>query len=328
MQEYDVIIEGERSSQRTPTDLQAIYVRSERSGELIPLANFVTLEEFADSSSLNRYNRIRAITLQANLADGLALGQALTYMENLAREHLPERVIIDYKGISQDYKNSSQSILFVFMLGIIVVFLVLAAQFESWINPFVIMLTVPLAMAGGLLGLYISGNTLNLYSQIGLVMLIGMAAKNGILIVEFTNQMRTQGMSFYHAVLYAAEVRLRPIVMTAITTAAGALPLIFPSEPELRPVWLSVLSYWLESYQRPSSPFLWSRLLTVSWPEEPGYPAPLPVACKRNWRPSKKPHTNPLFFHGGKPGSGSSFPTASRVPRNGTGPVCPHKCNL
>ncbi len=228
-EEYDVIIEGERSSQRTPTDLQAIYVRSDRSGELIPLANFVTLEEFADSSSLNRYNRIRAITLQANLADGLALGQALIYMENLAREHLPERVIIDYKGISQDYKNSSQSILFVFLLGIIVVFLVLAAQFESWINPFVIMLTVPLAMAGGLLGLYITGNTLNLYSQIGLVMLIGMAAKNGILIVEFTNQMRAQRMSFYHAVLYAAEVRLRPIVMTAITTAAGALPLIFSS---------------------------------------------------------------------------------------------------
>ena len=115
------------------------------------------------------------------------------------------------------------------MLGIIVVFLVLAAQFESWINPFVIMLTVPLAMAGGLLGLYITGNTLNLYSQIGLVMLIGMAAKNGILIVEFTNQMRAPAMSFYQAVLYAAEVRLRPIVMTAITTAAGALPLIFSS---------------------------------------------------------------------------------------------------
>ncbi|MBT8360169.1 MAG: efflux RND transporter permease subunit, partial [Deltaproteobacteria bacterium] len=153
-EEYDVILEGERSTQRTPNDLQAIYVRSDRSGELIPLANFVTLEEFADSSSLNRYNRIRAITLQANLADGLALGQALMYMENLAREHLPEQVIIDYKGISQDYKSSSQSILFVFLLGIIVVFLVLAAQFESWINPFVIMLTVPLAMAGGLLGLY------------------------------------------------------------------------------------------------------------------------------------------------------------------------------
>lgn len=228
-EEYDVILEGERKTQRTPNDLQSIYVRSERSGELIPLANLVNLQEFADSSSLNRYNRIRAITLQANLADGLALSEALKYMENLVREHLPEQVIIDYKGISQDYKSSSQSIIFVFLLGIIVVFLVLAAQFESWVNPFIIMLTVPLAMAGGLLGLYLTGNTLNLYSQIGLVMLIGMATKNGILIVEFTNQMRDRQMSFYRAILYAAEVRLRPIVMTAITTAAGALPLIFSS---------------------------------------------------------------------------------------------------
>ncbi len=228
-EEYDVILEGERESQRTPADLQAIYVRSERSGELIPLANLVTLEEFADSSSLNRYNRVRAITLQANLADGLVLGDALSYMENLVQQHLPEQVIIDYKGISKDYISSSQSIIFVFALGLVVVFLVLAAQFESWVNPLVIMLTVPLAIAGGLLGLYLTDNTLNLYSQIGLVMLIGLSAKNGILIVEFTNQLRDQQMSFYRAILYASEVRLRPIVMTGITTAAGAIPLIISS---------------------------------------------------------------------------------------------------
>ena len=228
-EEYDVILEGERESQRTSADLQAIYVRSERSGELIPLANLVTLEEFADSSSLNRYNRVRAITLQASLADGLVLGEALSYMENLVQQHLPEQVIIDYKGISKDYISSSQSIIFVFVLGIIVVFLVLAAQFESWVNPLVIMLTVPLAIAGGLLGLYLTENTLNIYSQIGLVMLIGLAAKNGILIVEFTNQLRDQQMSFYKAILYASEVRLRPIVMTGITTAAGAVPLILSS---------------------------------------------------------------------------------------------------
>jgi len=227
--EYDVILEGEREFQRTPNDLQAIYVRSERSGELIPLANFVTLEEFADSSSLNRYNRVRAITLEASLADDLVLGDALGYMEDLVRQHLPEGVIIDYKGISKDYISSSQSIVFVFVLGIVIVFLVLAAQFESWINPLVIMLTVPLAIAGGLIGLYLTNNTLNLYSQIGLVMLIGLAAKNGILIVEFTNQLRDQQMSFYRAILYASEVRLRPIVMTGITTAAGAVPLILSS---------------------------------------------------------------------------------------------------
>ena len=228
-EEYDVIVEGERDLQRTPNDLQSIYVRSERSGRLVPLASFISLKEFADSSTLKRYNRVRALTLQANLVDELALSEALDYLDGLVREHLPDRVIIDYKGISQDYKSSSESILFVFALGIIVVFLVLAAQFESWVNPLVIMLTVPLAMAGGLLGLYLTGNTLNLYSQIGLVMLVGLAAKNGILIVEFTNQLRDRQLSFYRAVLQAAEIRLRPIVMTGITTAAGAVPLILSS---------------------------------------------------------------------------------------------------
>ncbi len=228
-EEYDVIVEGERDLQRTPNDLQSIYVRSARSGKLVPLASFISLKEFADSSTLKRYNRVRAMTLQANLADDLALSEALSYLETLARENLPERVIIDYKGISQDYKSSSDSILFVFALGIVVVFLVLAAQFESWVNPLVIMLTVPLAMAGGLFGLYITGNTLNIYSQIGLIMLVGLAAKNGILIVEFTNQLRDRQISFLRAVLQAAEIRLRPIVMTGITTAAGAVPLILSS---------------------------------------------------------------------------------------------------
>ncbi len=225
-EEYDVILEGDRERQRTPTDLQNIYVRSSRNGDLIPLSNLVTLEEFADSTALNRYNRVRAITLEANLADGLALGDALAYLEGLVKAHLPETVIIDYKGQSRDYKFSTQSIIFVFLLGILVVFLVLAAQFESYINPLVIMLTVPLAIAGGLLGLYLTGSTLNLYSQIGLVMLVGLAAKNGILIVEFANQLRERRKSFDYAILKASEVRLRPIVMTGITTATGAIPLI------------------------------------------------------------------------------------------------------
>ncbi|MGD8958949.1 MAG: efflux RND transporter permease subunit [Desulfobacteraceae bacterium] len=223
---YDVILEGAREVQRTPADLEHIFVRSDRSDALIPLSNFVEVAELADSGTLNRYNRVRAITLEANLADGLALGEALAYLEGLAREHLPENVILDYKGQSRDYKFSSRSILFVFLLGILVVFLVLAAQFESYINPLVIMLTVPLAIAGGLLGIYLTGATLNLYSQIGLIMLVGLAAKNGILIVEFANQLRGQRMSFHRAILKAAEVRLRPIVMTGVTTAAGAVPLI------------------------------------------------------------------------------------------------------
>lgn len=228
-EEYDVILEGERNAQRTPTDLQNIYVRSSRSSELIPLSNLVTLEEFADSNKLNRYNRVRSLTLEANLADNLVLGDALLFMENLVKAHLPAKVIVDYKGQSQDFKKSAQSVTFVFLLGVLVVFLVLAAQFESYIDPLVIMLTVPLAMAGGLLGLYLTGSTLNLYSQIGLVMLIGLAAKNGILIVEFANQLREQRFSFYHALLQASEVRLRPIVMTGITTAAGTIPLILSS---------------------------------------------------------------------------------------------------
>ncbi|MCP5158070.1 MAG: efflux RND transporter permease subunit [Gammaproteobacteria bacterium] len=226
-EEYDVIIEGERDAQRTPASLENLYVRSERSQQLIPLSNLVQVQETADSASLKRYNRVRAITLEANLADGLALGDALDYLEQLVREQLPEQVIIDYKGQSRDYKYAGSSILFVFVLGLIVVFLVLAAQFESYLHPLIIMLTVPLAIGGALLGLYLSGQSLNLYSQIGLVMLVGLAAKNGILIVEFANQLRDAGQPFREALQEAAVVRLRPIIMTGITTAAGSAPLLW-----------------------------------------------------------------------------------------------------
>ena len=225
-EEYDVIVEGERDDQRTPSNIENIYVRSERTGQLIPLSNLVTLQEFADSQSLNRYNRVRAITIEANLADGYSLGEALDYLEGLVRNNLPETTIIDYKGQSRDFKSAGGDIVFVFALGVLVVFLVLAAQFESWVHPLVIMLTVPLAMAGALLGLYVTGGSLNVYSQIGLIMLIGLAAKNGILIVEFANQLRDQGTAFREAILQASLTRFRPIVMTGITTAAGAVPLI------------------------------------------------------------------------------------------------------
>ncbi|MGB5642386.1 MAG: efflux RND transporter permease subunit, partial [Gammaproteobacteria bacterium] len=228
-EEYDVIVEGERKAQRTPTDLENLYVRSARTDVLIPLSNLVRIEEFADSISLNRYNRVRAITLQANLAEGLSLGEALTYLERLVDEHLPDQVIVDYKGESQDFKFAGTSILFIMLLGIVVVYLVLAAQFESWLHPLVIMLTVPLAMAGALLGLYLTGQSLNIYSQIGLIMLIGLSAKNGILIVEFANQLRDAGQPFHDALFEAAGVRLRPIVMTGITTMAGSIPLLLSS---------------------------------------------------------------------------------------------------
>jgi multidrug efflux pump len=228
-QEYYIVLEGERSAQRTPTDIQNIYVRSERSGELIPLSNLVELVEFADAISLNRYNRVRSITLEANLEPGYSLGQALSYLEGLVQEYLPGQVIVDYKGQSRDYKFAGETLLFIFALGVMVVFLVLAAQFESWIHPFVIMLTVPLAMTGALLGLYLTDQSLNLYSQIGLIMLVGLSAKNGILIVEFANQLRDQGREFEQALIEAADTRFRPIIMTGITTATGSIPLLISS---------------------------------------------------------------------------------------------------
>ena len=226
-EEYDVILEAERNKQRTPSSLQNIYVRSTRSNQLIPLSNFVQVREEAGSTSLNRYNRIRAITLEANLAEGTSLGEALAHVEKLVDDVLPPSVIIDYKGQSLDFRNAGQSILFVMLLGVTIVFLVLAAQFESWVHPLVIMFTVPLAIAGALVGLWVTGATLNIYSQIGLIMLVGLAAKNGILIVEFANQLRDGGMPFDDALSEAAGVRLRPIIMTGITTAAGSIPLIY-----------------------------------------------------------------------------------------------------
>ena len=153
----------------------------------------------------------------------------MTHLEGLAREHLPADAMIDYKGQSRDFKSSGSAVMFVFMLGLVVVFLVLAAQFESFVSPMIIMFTVPLAVAGGLLGLWWHGLSLNIYSQIGLVMLVGLATKNGILIVEFANQLRDKGRAFNEALVEASCLRLRPILMTAITTCVGALPLIFSS---------------------------------------------------------------------------------------------------
>lgn len=225
-EEYDVLIEGERYQNNSPTDINNIYVRSERSDVLIPLANLVKLEEFAVATNLNRYNRTRAITLEADLAEGYSLGEALTYLEELVRRELPAKVAIDYKGQSQDFKFSSGSVMFAFGLGILVMFLVLAAQFESYISPLVIMFTVPLAISGGLFGLWVTSGTFNLYSQIGLIMLIGLASKNGILIVEFANQLRDENHSVHAAVMEACTVRLRPIIMTSLTTVVGSIPLI------------------------------------------------------------------------------------------------------
>lgn len=228
-EEYDVLVEGERAKQRSLSDIENIYVRSERSGRMIPLSNLVTIKEYGSAETLTRYNRVRAITLEANLAEGYRLGDALAYLEGVVRENLPDTALIDYKGQSRDFMESGASIVFVFLLGIVVVFLVLAAQFESYVHPFIIMLTVPLAMGGGLFGLYVFDGSLNIYSQIALIILVGLAAKNGILIVEFANQLRDRGEAFDDALLHAARVRFRPIIMTGLTTVAGAIPLILSS---------------------------------------------------------------------------------------------------
>ena len=230
-EEYYVIMEGIEEDYRSPNSIDNLYVRSQRTGQLIPMDNLLTVDEQATSAVLNRYNRMRAITIEANLAEGYTLGEALAYLENIVRTELPDAASVDYKGESQLYHEQGSSFIFVFILALAVTYLILAAQFESWVHPFVIMLTVPLALVGAFIGLYLCGMTLNIYSQIGLVMLIGLAAKNGILIVEFANQLRDAGVEFEEALRRAAAQRLRPIVMTGFTTVFSSLPLVLASGP-------------------------------------------------------------------------------------------------
>jgi multidrug efflux pump len=230
-EEYDVVLQAKQEQRATYDDLRNIFVRSERGSELVPLANLVKLEDMAGPSTLNRQNRMRAVTISANLTPGYTLGEALDYLENLVHKELPSTAQIDYKGESLDYKEASGALYFTFGIALFVVFLVLAAQFESFVHPLVIMVTVPLAVAGGLLGLRVAGMTLNIYSQIGIIMLVGIAAKNGVLIVEFINQMRDRGMEFRDAIVAASRIRLRPVIMTAFCAVMGSVPLILAHGP-------------------------------------------------------------------------------------------------
>ncbi|ART63411.1 efflux RND transporter permease subunit [Kushneria marisflavi] len=224
-QSYDVILQGMREQRLTPQALEEIRVRS-ASGALVSLANLVHLEEVAVSPTLNRYNRIRAVTFSANVAEGYSLSQVLDHMNATVDRTLPEQARIDYKGATQDFLEAGRDLLLVFTVAIAVTWLVLAAQFENFISPLVVMLTVPLGMLGAGLALWLLGESLNLYAQIGLLMLIGLSAKNGILIVEFANQLRDEGMALREAILQASQTRLRPILMTSLSTMAGALPLV------------------------------------------------------------------------------------------------------
>lgn len=225
-EEYDVYLKAPEKAFRTTEDLATLYVRSRTTGALIRLDNLVSVQEVGKAAQLKHYNRNRAITLSASLVGNYSIGEALLYLDNLVAENLPAEAVVNYKGDSLDYRTNQSSILLVFGLAMIIVFLVLAAQFESFVHPFVVMLTVPLGIAGALAGLLLSGETLNIYSQLALIMLIGLATKNGILIVEFANQLRDRGLPFEQAVVQAARQRLRPILMTAFTTIAGSIPLL------------------------------------------------------------------------------------------------------
>jgi multidrug efflux pump len=226
-EEYRVIVQAEAAARSTEASLAAIHVRS-RSGELVPLSNLVRTSETAGARDLGRYYKLRAITLSGGLAPGYSLGEALDFLEAEAAR-APEVAAVGYRGESQSFREAGGSIWLVFAFTILFVYLLLAAQFESFVHPAVIITTVPLAVGGGVIGLALMGQTLNLYSQVGIVMLVGLAAKNGILIVEFANQLRDSGSDIGEAIREASRRRLRPILMTSIATAAGAVPLMIAS---------------------------------------------------------------------------------------------------
>lgn len=225
-EEYQVILQAKVSDRRTPTDLNNMYVRSATSGTLIPLSNVVALKETAAASTLNRFNRLRAITISASTRPGYPLGQAVDYVKGVAATVLPDDASLDFKGQARDLAESSASLGLAFGLSLLVVYLVLCAQFESFKHPFVIMIAVPFAIASALAGLALSGQSLNIYSQIGIIVLVGLSTKNSILIVEFINQLRDKGAEFDDAVRLACRERLRPILMTSLSTSLGAIPLM------------------------------------------------------------------------------------------------------
>ncbi|MEP3247191.1 MAG: efflux RND transporter permease subunit [Sneathiella sp.] len=223
--QYDVIMRARIEDRSSQSDLGKVYVRSDQSDQLIPLSNFVSLEEAAGSAELKRTDRLRAVRITASLAPGYTLDQALEYLETLVREEATDEARISFGGVSRSFKDSNKALLITFVTAFLVVFLALAAQFESFIHPVIIMTSVPLAVTGALGAMLFYGLSLNVYSQIGIIMLIGLTAKNAILIVEFANQLRDEGLELTEAIVEASVIRLRPILMTTISTALGAVPL-------------------------------------------------------------------------------------------------------
>ncbi len=222
--QYQVIAQINRSGRNNPDDIKNVFLRS-KTGEIIPLDAVVHLEENSNPATLYHFNRYKSATISASLAEGKTIGDGINAMQAISNRLLDETYHTALNGPSRDYAESSSNILFAFILALILIYLVLSAQFESFLDPFTIMLTVPLALAGALLSLFLFHQTLNIFSEIGMIMLIGLVTKNGILIVEFANQKRGNGLEKEAAVVQAATQRLRPILMTSLATSLGALPI-------------------------------------------------------------------------------------------------------
>jgi len=227
--EYNVVLMGEDRSRASTDDLTNLYVRSSLNNDLVPLSNLVTITEQSGPSDLQRHDRMRSITMTAGLAPGVKLGEAIDKLYQVATETLPPSARLTWDGESKEFLDSGSSLYLTFGMALLIVFLVLAAQFESFVNPLIIMVTVPLALMGAVLGLWLYASSINVFSQIGVILLVGLSAKNGVLIVEFANQLRDRGLDYRDAVVEAASVRLRPILMTSAATTFGALPLLMAS---------------------------------------------------------------------------------------------------
>jgi len=222
--QYFVIGQVNRAARSEPSDITSLYVRS-NSGKLIQLDNLVTMEENSNPPTLYHFNRYKSATVSASLAPGRTLGEGIAEMQKIAKKVLDETFQTDLLGPSRDFAESSSNTSFALILALLLIYLILAAQFESFRDPFIIMLTVPMAMAGALISLWVFGMTLNIFSEIGIIMLIGIVTKNGILIVEFSNQKRKAGLPKAEAAFEAAAARLRPILMTSLATICGAMPI-------------------------------------------------------------------------------------------------------
>ena len=228
--EYSIILQGDIKDRQEPDSINKVFVRSKNNGKLVSISNLVTYSEEGQSPFLARYNRQKAVTISARLVGDYSLDDALKFLLNVVEENTPQAKIA-YKGESEEYKKTNNQLYVIFALALITAYLAMCAQFESWRHPLTIMLTVPLAILGGILGLLVVGSSLNVYSQIALIILIGLSAKNGILIVEFANQLRKEGKKFEVAIIEASTIRLRPILMTSLSTIFGVLPLIIGSGP-------------------------------------------------------------------------------------------------